>query len=293
MNDVLIGAADLYNWAQIKPWAQSARESGFEGDIWLITYRVDPDVHAKAADYNVNICQVEHDPYGLPIKHTGVNTPTQAHNLRFYHAWELLTRLHKAGIRYRYVIMTDVSDVVFQIDPVEELVQLLPTNKFDEADDHSIVVSSEGLTYSNEEWGKDNMTNGFGQLRFDLMAKDWTIFNVGTIAGFSYVMTGLFNVIFSMTEGRYYPSDQSSFNIILRHFMSGMWAGTTHEDTWACQLGTTMDPTKSWLWGRLDESRPHIRSDGIVVNKNGNAYAIVHQWNRVPELKRLYGERFA
>jgi hypothetical protein len=290
MKDILIGGADGYTFEQVKPWFQSAKDSGFMGEIWLIVYRMASDDIARLEQAGVKVYEVKHDPYGQPIRHAGPNTPTQAHNLRFYHAWELLTRLSYEGEHFRYTIMTDVSDVIFQTNPIIWLEKQM------DYDFHSwnMVVSSEGIKYQDEEWGRDNLINGFGEITYDLIGKDWRIQNVGVLAGHGGYMKGLFNTIFRMTEGRFYPSDQSSFNVLLR---SGMIDGgevewATHDGWWACQLGTTMDPTKPWLWDRLQEPRPTIRPDGLVVNKGGRPYAIVHQWNRVPELKTLITEKY-
>lgn len=288
MKDILIGAADLYSWKDIKAWAISARRSGFDGDIYLITYRVDDDVFREGEAYGIEFYPVTHTPYSTPIVHTIQNSPTQSHNLRFYHAWELLTRLYQEGIQYRYVIMTDVRDVIFQTNPTDWLLNelsTLPTN-------NEIVASSEAIRYCDEEWGKENLINGFGQLLYDLEGYNWQCMNVGTIAGYSGTMKDLFHTIFRMTEGRYYPSDQSSFNVLLRSvFIPWMYASQTY--AWAAQCGTTLDPTKSWLWGRCNEPRPTILENGIVVNSHNTPFVIVHQYDRVPELKKIIQERYS
>jgi hypothetical protein len=94
--DILIGAADNYGWDEIKAWVKSARLSGFTGLMYLILYRVKGDKQTlldQLAQYNVQPYEVEHTPYMTAIQHAQPGTPTQAHNLRFYHAWELLTQL--------------------------------------------------------------------------------------------------------------------------------------------------------------------------------------------------------
>lgn len=54
------------------------------------------------------------------------------------------------------------------------------------------------------------------------------------------------------------------------------------EDGWACQLGTTADPSK------IAAFRPHLlepepRFDGErVITAAGEQYYIVHQYDRVP-----------
>ena len=279
MADILIGAADLYSWADVRPWVVSARRSGFAGDIYLICYRVAEDM-VEAEKYGVELYRVEHTPYSTPIQHSQQGSPTQAHNLRFYHAWELLTRL---GVSHDdHVIMTDVRDVIFQRNPSPWLDENLR-----EYDD--MVAASECIHFKHEPWNKDNLIKGFGQISYDLFGADeWVAFNVGTLAGRGHFMTGLFNTIYRMTEGRYYPSDQSSFNVLLRTSLS--YFAPTPYYAWAAQLGTTRDPTKSYLWEHC-YFRPDITPEGIVQVIN-TPFVIVHQWDRVPELKAVIPERY-
>jgi hypothetical protein len=282
--DILLGACDLYEWHHIKPWLASARESGFVGEIWLITYRVSSEVKSKAAEYGATLYECEHTPYGTAIQHQQQGSPTQAHNLRFYHAWELMTRLNPED--YNHLIMTDVRDVIFQNNPLEYLTELM-------GGQFSLLASSEGILFEDEEWNRDNIIRGFGQIFYDLRVKpeEWVCHNVGVLAGQAWAMTNLFHQIFSMTEGRYYPSDQSSFNVLLHTTMRPFFRKRSMHHPWAAQLGTTLDPTKAWLWERCCDPRPIIK-DGIVCDFTGRPFHIVHQWDRVPELKKLINDKY-
>jgi hypothetical protein len=70
-------------------------------------------------------------------------------------------------------------------------------------------------------------------------------------------------------------------------------------DAWACQAGTTVDPSK------IESFRPHlldaepIFENGLVVTgrdsynyKKGTPFVIVHQYDRVPEWKKHVMETF-
>jgi hypothetical protein len=284
MTDILIGAADLYSWKDIQPWIASVRQAGFTGDAYLICYRIDDDIRQNAPKYNLELYECVHDPYGQPIVHQQKGSPTQAHNLRFYHAWELLTRLDGS---YEHVIMTDVRDVIFQVNPSEWLAH------WNIAKHDEIVAPSEHIKFANEPWNKDNLIRGYGQIFYELATNDrWTAYNVGTIAGAADRMKGLFHTIFSMTEGRYYPSDQSSWNVLLHTMLSGKIFRGNEGVNWAAQLGTTQDPTKSYLWDKCHEERPTIGDDGLVRNSYGRLFTIVHQWDRVPQLKAIIPTRY-
>jgi hypothetical protein len=66
----------------------------------------------------------------------------------------------------------------------------------------------------------------------------------------------------------------------------------TSEEGWACQLGTTADPSK------LEQFKPFllepspIMVDGEVATSSGNVFTIVHQYDRVPEWKKVIEEKY-
>ena len=56
---------------------------------------------------------------------------------------------------YRYMITTDVRDVIFQWNPSEWL-----ENKLEK----DILVSTENVLYEHESWGKKNILEGYNGL---------------------------------------------------------------------------------------------------------------------------------
>jgi hypothetical protein len=285
LTDILIGAADLLSMDQIRPWVKSARASGFEGDIYLICYRIGDDIRLEAPKYGVELYEVEHTPYGTPIQHSAPGTPTQAHNMRFYHAWELLTRL--GAENYDFVIMTDARDVYFKRNPSAYLRYQLASSEYD------FIAPYESIQFAQEEWNANNIIQGFGQVHWEVAAKNWGVYNVGTIAGRAQAMRDLFQTIFAMTEGRYYPSDQSSWNVLVHGLLADRMFIARERDAWAAQCGTTLDPTKAYLWERLTEARPRIVGpERVVVNSLHQDFVMVHQWDRCPELKDFINERY-
>jgi hypothetical protein len=285
--DLLIGAADLYDWSKIKVWATSIRESGFDGDIILLTYRVGDDVVENAKKLNVDVYQIEHDSFGNKIVHVDRGRDTQCHQLRFFHAWQFLAT-DENWKNYRNVLMTDVRDVYFQKNPFTFLDSwskdlFFPFLK-------KIVASSEALSYKHEVWGADNMLQGFGPLVHE-QSKEWIIYNVGVVAGNAEAMMGLFLILYSMTVGRYIPSDQSAYNILVNQSPL-KFNCFGHDNDWACQCGTTLDPNKSHYDKFLKEGKPKI-VNGKVMNVFNEEFYIVHQWDRVPELQQLIEKKYA
>lgn len=284
MTDLLFGAADKYNWNQIKPWAQSIRDTGFDGDVVLLLYRGDVDEIIPAAIASeITVIQATHDNTGQLIQHEVGGRDTQCHQMRFFHLWQyLITGPPK---KYRYVVTTDTRDVIFQRNPFEWLEANLDPNR------HQIVAPSEGLTYANEPWGADNMNMGYGPM-IGPHANHYEIFNVGTIAGEAQAMRDLALLLYSMGEGRYIPNDQSSFNLLVNGCLLDVVKTNMH-DPWACECGTTMDPNKlpSFLPHLLGD-RPKMRPDGLVYTYSGELYYMVHQWERVPTLVQPISKRY-
>jgi hypothetical protein len=68
---------------------------------------------------------------------------------------------------------------------------------------------------------------------------------------------------------------------------------TRSEERWAAQLGTTGDPTKASQFDPvLLESKPKLK-DGIVTTSTGKEFYIVHQYDRVPDIRKVIEEKFA
>lgn len=278
--DLLIGGVDLYNWDKIKVWVESARDSGFTGDIVPLGYRLGNDVLEMSAKHGVTVYQINYDSFGKPINHGENGRDTQAHQLRFFHAWQLL---QTEADNYEYVISTDVRDVVFQRNPSVFLRENVTST-------HPIVISSEGILFENEPWNLQNLIYGFGPIVAESL-KSKPAFNVGVLAGKSNDMRQLFLSIYNNTVGRYIPSDQSSFNVILHEGLLNSRIETNHNNNWACQCGVVLDPDKSHYIPSLLEPQPVIK-DGLVYNSTGELFYIVHQWDRVPVLNRAIKQKY-
>jgi hypothetical protein len=117
---------------------------------------------------------------------------------------------------------------------------------------------------------------------------------VGVLAGHGFAMKDLcMNIFASCVHRPIKICDQSTFNfLILQHPYLSTSLYTKSEDGWACQLGTTADPSK------IDQFRPFLlepspKLDGDkVVTSEGLEYTIVHQYDRVPEWKKIIEEKY-
>jgi hypothetical protein len=197
------------------------------------------------------------------------------HVLRFLSIYDYL---HKNWQKYEYVITTDVKDVYFQTDPFKFLVN------------RKLIVASEGLKYKDESWGNENLFQAYGQYVYEQF-KDNEIFNVGTFGGQSEYVKDMVFHIFTNAINRPIPiCDQAVFNVLLNTQPFKDIATKTIQ--WAAELGTIMDPSK------IARFRPNLLfaepvwENGLLKDVNGHIFPIVHQYDRVPELKAFVQKKF-
>jgi hypothetical protein len=277
MKDLIVGCATNYTWSTLKYWINSINQSGFEGDKVLILMNCDKDTVKKVNDAGFSIIAFNQDGQG--------NLTYQSHLMvhveRFVHIYKLLK-----DNEYRFAITTDVKDVIFQKNPSKWLEENL-------SDSEDLVFASESIKYKDEPWGKENLTQCFGQGIYDDF-KNNTIFNVGVLAGRGFAMRDLMLNLFVNSINRPIPIvDQAVFNFLIsRHPYLKTSQYTVSESGWACQLGTTADPSK------IESFRPYLlepspKLDGDkVVTSEGIEYTIVHQYDRVPEWRKVIEAKY-
>ena len=278
--DCVIGCSTNYDWAKLKYWINSINESGFTGDKVMILMNCDKETVSKVSDAGFDIIGFGQDDKGNLV----YNSNMMVHVERFYHIYQ-----HLKNKDYRYVITTDVKDVIFQKNPSEWLEEWLGN---DSASD-DLVFSSESMKYKDEPWGDQNLRETFGTQIYEDF-KDNTIFNVGVLAGRGYAMKDLCMNIFTSCLGRPIKiCDQSTFNFLIsRHPYLKSSIYSKSEDGWACQLGTTADPSKIEQFRPfLLEPSPKMEGDKVLTSE-GIEYTIVHQYDRVPEWKKVIEEKY-
>ena len=278
--DCVIGCSTNYDWAKIKYWVNSINESGFTGDKVMILMNCDKETVSKVSDAGFDIIAFGQDDKGNLV----YNSNMMVHVERFYHIYQ-----HLKNKDYRYVIATDVKDVIFQKNPSEWLEEWLGN---DSASD-DLVFSSESMKYKDEPWGDQNLRETFGTQIYEDF-KDNTIYNVGVLAGRGYAMKDLCMNIFTSCLGRPIKiCDQSTFNFLIsQHPYLKTSKYTQSEDGWACQLGTTADPSKIEQFKPfLLEPSPKMEGDKVVTS-TGIEYTIVHQYDRVPEWRKVIEEKY-
>ena len=269
--DLIIGAYTKYNFELLKPWINSIKETGFDGDIVLIA--IDPDNHT--------VEQIQKT--GVKVVKARNENNMMIHMLRFLHIYNYL----KLNTDYRYVITTDVRDVIFQKNPSNYLQKIFGSRDF------GIVAQSEAIKIKDEAWNRDNIIKNFGHYFYQDVCEN-EVYNVGVLAGTALHIKDLCFSLFQMSSNRPdWVADQAAYNMLLSFLP---WDNETVflglRDAWALNAHVTNKPDQMEEFGPyLLEERPYMK-DGIVYNANGVPFTIVHQYDRVPEWMEYYMEKF-
>lgn len=289
--DLVVGVMSNYDYHKVEPWVISLKRSGFVGDIAMICFNVAYDTIKKLDAQGVEIYAYGQDAGG----NTFFNSPRAVVVDRF-------RALYEFGIhgrwkeRYRYIVTTDVKDVIFQSDPI----------KFLERPEHlrdfkKINVGSECLAFKDEPWGNENMFNSFPRFVYEIM-KEKTIYNCGTFSGSMAEMHDLFLAIYLLSIGSsVHNPDQAAINILLN---MKPWSDITRfcdmQSGYAVQLGTVADPNKleAFRPNLLEHKLPtlHEPTGTVFLSHNDGEDkiipAIVHQYDRIPSWNKIIDAKY-
>lgn len=298
--DLIVGVVDRYNWDQIRHWANSIKKSGFTGHKAVLVYNMDVTTVKKLTDEGFMIigCNQYDETNGF----THDNSRGSVMVDRFFHLYSFLNMLEQPMDIDR-VIMTDVRDVVFQGDPTKWLNQhFLPETK--------ILVGSENMTYANEPWGRNNLKQVFGDFFFDVnKAKE--IYCAGVIAGTRMALKDFALNIWLICRGLnpHVPGgggpDQAAMNVLLGtdpYLFSTIFTDPTKG--WVVHAGTSRPAIEAGSGGIGEEylknpnmPLPFVKDITYTIN-NGEVFAndekltIVHQWDRVPQWRTIFEEKY-
>jgi hypothetical protein len=273
--DLIIGAFNNYtDYDVLKPWVQSIKDTGFKGDTVLFAIGTTPDLVKKLIEEGVIVIPVER------------NDKMMIHMQRFIHIYNFLKE--NEGV-YRYVVSTDVRDVIFQFDPTKFMEDSVNPMYVP-----GIIASSESIKIQDEEWNRENIRKNFGDYFYNEV-KENEVCNVGVLAGRSKWIKELCFYLYQFSINRPdWVADQAAYNILLG---SKLWSSMAHmtrlKDAWAVNAHVTNKPDMLEKFGPyLLEERPSMNDGGLVVNSDGKPFVIVHQYDRVPEWMEYFSKKY-
>ena len=270
--NLIIGGVYGYGINQLKPWVLSINEVCDENvDKIMCVSNISEETKSWLIEQGFGL--VDMPQAQIPV-----------HVLRFLSIFDYLKDTYE---NYKYVITTDVKDVYFQKNPFQHMEELLKdTNK-------KLIAGSEGMLYKDEPWGNENLLQAYGPYVHSLV-KNNEIYNVGTIAGYSeYVKDLVFNIFTNAVNRPIAIVDQAVYNVLLN---TQPYKDATlflkQESGWAMQAGTTVDPSKIAFFRQFLTEEEPVFQDGIVRTNQKLDFTIVHQYDRVPEWKKVVMNRY-
>lgn len=272
--DLIIGAFKNYNFEQLKPWIHSINECGFKGDKVLIAIDASPETITKITQAGFT---------AVPAQSI---SGSMFHMERFIHIYDFLKNRQD---EYRYVISTDVRDVIFQTDPMEFLDWHLNRNTGTQ-----LIAVSEGIRIRDEHWNRDNIIKSFGPYFYEDV-KDYEVLNVGTLAGFSDVICDLCGMLYQLSLNRKdWVADQAAYNILMGW---QPYVGITRivglSENFCCNLHVTHKPVDKERFAPFITEIIPVFEDGVVkTGTTKEPYAIVHQYDRDPEMKKFFEDKY-
>lgn len=252
MKDLIISATTNYTKKELNNYIKSIDSCGFKGDKIMVVYNTDQDTIDFLKEYGWNI-------YKSTLR-------GHIHMHRLISMYLILRELNE---EYRFIISTDVRDVIFQRNPSEYLESNLKRD---------ILVSSENVLYKDEPWGTKNIKEGYNEILFERYKNELTC-NVGVLAGKGESIKDLLllNYLVSQSGDTQHFTDQSSFNFIIHNkIVKENTQVEGLETTWAIQLGTL-------------NNEKNVISDFDI---NIEDYTIVHQYDRIPKLNTEINKRY-
>lgn len=290
--DLIIAAASRYTFEKCSLWANSIRATQFSGDVAVVA----TDVTAETVE-DFRRAGV-HPVIYSPTDESG-NVLSFSDDAPHVERFRLIARyLRESANKYRFVIMTDIRDVVFQSDPAVWLEKNIEGRR--------LVLSSEQVRYYQEPWGEQNIRETFDPWIYKyLLHKE--IYNVGVVAGYCEYVADLSAHIYEMSANRRIKIvDQAVFNYLIHTTpYRDECLYTRPKDGWALQMGTLKE-TLNGGWGSFVSyysSRPQELSvlnvedpevtGGRFYNKTGDLFCIIHQYDRVPAYAALVERQFA
>lgn len=271
--DLIIGAFKNYSFETIRPWIKSINESGFRGDKVLISINSSKETNQKILNEDFAVVAENSNDQGA------------FHMERFFHIYNFL-KINSG--KYRYVITTDVRDVIFQSNPSIWLKNALENTVY------NLVAVSESIKIKNEHWNRQNIINAFGNYFYNDI-EDQDVYNVGTLAGTESYIKDLCGMLYQLSANRPdWVADQAAYNILLNWKpYSDHTKFVRLEDAWACNLHVTNKPDERHLFdAHLLEQKPIFEEGFVKDGKTKQPFCIVHQYDRDPQLSNFYKMKY-
>jgi len=256
MKDLIISAIANYSKEKIKIYVESLDRTGFSGDKIMVCYNIPPDTISYLKSFGWEC-------YGMKLQ-------GHPHMRRLLDMWYIIQNDTR---KWNHIVTTDVRDVAWQTNPSNWLENYLESE---------IIVASESIHNEDEPWAKKNLHEGYGPIFWDYI-KSNTVACVGVLAGKGQSMKDLLmiNWLISQAGDTQHFTDQSALNLILHNSLISDKLKPNSD--FALQVDSLKNPN------RFEKTDVVIKND--MVMNGDNPYVLVHQYDRLPNLNKMFTEK--
>jgi len=269
--DLILGTVENYDFYEIRRFLISLRQTSFGGHVCLF---VGPGI-SRATMHRIRQFSVEIVPYGgafpfvvdpHPEAPKRLPEPIHIYNYRHFLYYDYLL---KRGAAFRNVLITDVKDVVFQRSPFD----------FPVEDRIHVAMENPDIPVGACPWTSRWILAGYSREMLDRV-KDAGMSCAGTTLApvprmKRYLALMLAEI--AVMKDAYECADQAAHNLLL--------------------YDGKLEPTKRLrnFEGPIltvgSEPRYALDENDELVNRDGSVIAVVHQYDRHPELVRIFEEK--
>jgi len=249
--------ASYYSWEDLKPFFLSLEKTGYDGDVVLFIDHIDEYTQMKLTNLNINMILI---PYQL----TGLLNVFHMPDYRYY---LYLNYLESNNYRYKNVLLTDVRDVYFQVNPSQ-----VPWAV------GCITVAKEAVKIKDEFWNTRWILTKFGHHVYSQLEEETVICsgtNFGPVDQIVSYLKEMVHYLFFIDYYRVIVNDQAVHNYLVHTKKISPIAFGDNE------IGPIM--TLSFE----NDANIKMNEHHQILLKNGTVAPILHQYDRKPNLVSL------
>lgn len=272
--DLVLASVRGYSWEQIRPYVISLERTGCTAQKVMIVDQVSTEakIELQARAWNVR-------EYIFPAG-------TMEDFITHHQFIPVVDFLAKTKNDFRYIIKTDVRDIVFQSDP---FVWLAKHN-------HELVAAHESWRVRDEQY----VSGAWRASSYPPGAVSWLLneqtINSGELAGTPKIMARLWADVLALARPG--SNDQSTVNYLLRTpAYKGKFVISPLDDGWAVCCA----PFRTEQFRSEIDFNPALFTDtipvfdkaaGMVYTTTGVPFCIVHMYDRDPEWTKIMQEKY-
>ena len=268
-NNLVLGVFQHYNFEKLIPWINSLKSCGFNGDKVLLGIGIEDSLCKQINDTGVYCESVE-------------DLKRKPNIQRFKHIENFL----KKSKTYKYVLTTDVADVVFQLNPLDWIEKNISNKK--------LIACGEAIKIKNEWWNRLGISKVYDE-NTAIELDEYEALNCGIIAGDHNTIQKISSEIYDSTINQdinFEIPDQPAFNLIVRKKLSEETLFAGIDDAWVANLNIILSLSHNFD-NYLLSKKPYIDENGVFRNSNNEIISIAHQYNRSIDLNNIVGKKYA